>query len=268
MKVWGSRSTKFLVDFRQICLIVSLISCTTNIYSNYQDNILAYAINYFDKNTPGLVPLFLQTDQNKGHFFELETALLLANQNENVIGFGLSLTFRNPNECVQINGYKALLQTTEFDIITDNFATECKSGKIQVKKTLDQLIKEQTIIAWCRELVKEIAMNVQNKEKIFGFTHSTRKNQPFVIITTPSTIRNGIPHALHVTSSWFDTKDPDRCINQFISIVQLLATKKVRLCLKNEASPELISGLHRHNIPFNDNVNLESLLPHEKNAEE
>ncbi len=254
MNVWGHRYlcntvVTIIKHFFAILGFISLLFSASYLSSITTTQLNELALSQLGPETPGLLSLLYKINKDPGYAFEVESALLLSAQGERVIGLGLDITFYHNTARVQLDEAIIDLPTTEFDIISEHFAVECKCSKNPSKNCdIQQFVKEKNMIAWCKKLVTEIEMG----EVMFSFMLSRKNKTPFLIIKSPSTNSIDVP----LTSTWFTSKDPELCREQFITMVQLLAAKESRVFFKAELPSTFSAQLALHNIAFDDHVHL------------
>lgn len=236
----------FVIRFFEFFILACWFLSTNNLSSIHPRELARLAFAQFDPEMPGFQQL-LPKIKEPGFAFELETALIFAHKHEKVIGFDLDLTFLHQQEFIYFDGQTQELRTTEFDIVTENFAVECKCIKHPHNKNLPQFIKEKNLLIWCKELAKNIA-----EEKVaYSFTTYAR-TKPVVIITCPATNGQAIP----ITSSWLTASSAEGCIEQFKDIILLLSTKYPTVFFSRPVSNEFALKLRDLNISFVDDVSL------------
>lgn len=248
MKVWGLGNTFHVINrITARSLEILLLSCwlipASNLSPIHPQRLRDPAPTQFDPSMPGLHSLMFKI-KKEGFAFELEAALMLA-EKERIIGFDLDLCFLKQQATVCIAGQAVELATTEFDIVTNHWAVECKCLKHPKKRNIHQFIKEKIMIAWCQELAKEITAN----EITFSFMASA-KGVPFVVINGPATFNKSTP----ITSSWLTAATAEGCVEQFKDVINLLSTKQPCVFFSRRISPEFASTLRHSNITFEDNI--------------
>lgn len=251
MKVRGLGNSCFTINhitarFFEVFILACWFLATSHISPNHPQELAQLALAHFDHTMPGLCRL-LPKIQKPGFAFELETALVFAAQRESVIGLDLDIAFFNPQETVCVEGQPLQLHTTEFDVITDHFAVECKCIKRVTSKNIHQFIKERNMIAWCQELARDIAQGKMS----YSFMYAS-SGKPFIGIQSPSTYNRCIP----ICSTWLTAPTPKECFDQLKDIILLLAQKKPVVAFSKPISPALFIELKDLNITALGNVHL------------
>ena len=215
------------------------------IFGLSNQEIVDLADEEFSSTMPGIEKLIATGPRNRGSSFELEAALVLDQSNETIKGFDLEITFEKKTAHIAIDGHEALLNATEFDIITDNLAVECKSGTTIDGRCYAQLLKEQTMLAWMHALAKELkrgTLSLCIKRHTHALTFFELKGQA---------TRN---KPLCMAMSWIHGTDEEKCLAQLIDIIQMLATKKV-VALFRATIPEAFGiKLKLHGIDFVEDI--------------
>lgn len=128
-----------------------------------------------------------------GHIFEMESALwVMTRYNQTIKGFDLSLDFFDEND-------KKIDQlSTEFDVITDKYAIECKSAKKPAKhgsNILYQARKEHSTLSLFQNIYKEIFL-----AKFLGKISTIQHNDDFIFdVSNNMTLVVSRRHKLHST---------------------------------------------------------------------
>ncbi|MFA6526888.1 MAG: hypothetical protein WCT20_00490 [Candidatus Babeliales bacterium] len=218
------------------------------IFGLSNQEIVDLANEEFSSTMPGIEKLIATGPYNRGSSFELEAALVLSQNDEAVRGLDLEITFDKKTAHIAIDDHEALLNATEFDIITDNLAVECKSGTTIDGRCYAQLLKEQTMLAWMHALAEEInngTLSLHVKRHTHALTFFELKGQA---------TRN---KPLCMAMSWIHGIDENECLAQLIDTIQLLATKKL-IALFRATIPETFGlKLKDHGIDFVDDIKLE-----------
>lgn len=254
MKVWGLRTTchtynALITRSLEILFLAALILPSRILFPVKPYELIEIISTKFDPEMPGLRALVSKIRQ-EGFAFEAEMALLAAEHGEKIIGFDLDITFLRQHERVFIDGEITDLRTTEFDIVTDTRAIECKSGhSMKSACNISQFIKEKTMIAWCKELAKELGTGELALKCMLRQSH-----QPCIVMNGPATCYKDVP----ITSSWFTSRSPEVCVDEFKRIINVLATKKAYVCFKHALSPERARSLIYNDISFDDGTDLAS----------
>ena len=253
-----SKKTFRKKSFKLLLFILALVFArsTHKLFSLkpvYTQELKALALERIQPRAPVFLSVLNKFDKiSRGNFgpaFELESALWLAEQGEKVLGFNLDLTFASNSARVIIAGRDIILPTTEFDVITDNLAAECKSTKSPGRRCkLDQFIKERNMIAWCRELVRDYGQN-----KLTLSCRRSRRGKLFVCVKSPATRDREVL----VISSWLSRTDQEMAVQDFVNIIFLLARRQACVLFKHVVPFGFAQKLKRENIAFKDRIDIE-----------
>lgn len=209
--------------------------------------IVEYAQKTFPRTIPGIEKLIQDSTNNKGASFELESALVRhCHDGDQVLGFNLEITFEKETAQIAIDGHEALLNSTEFDIITSHCAIECKSGTNIDGRCFSQLRKEQAMLAWMKSLKKDLEAGDLTLE-IKRHSHA----RTFFKLQGASTRDKPIILAI----SWINGPFETEYIAQLVEVIQLLATKKMMAFYKTTISDAFQAKLMMHGIGFEQHVN-------------
>lgn len=255
----GTKVKKVLISlfhthYHHICSITTLliiyITYSSLLLGVHNQAVVALAAEVFPSTMPGLEKLISAGPLNQGSSFELESALVLGQKNEHVIGFDLAIAFEDNQACIAIDDRVIVLNSTEFDIVTDTLAIECKSGEHpSTIKCLKQLIKEQTMLAWMHSLAQDLK-NGTLTIRVERRTHKTT----FIALNGPSTRNRPIGLAV----SWLENMKGPKIVEQLVSIIDMLATKHLVALFRATIPEEFKVDLTLHNIDFTENIDFAS----------
>ncbi len=202
----------------------------------------------FSEKRRGLIKLLRQIDI-KGNEFEIASALKLAYDGERIVGFDLDINFKDGCVTVVIDREMHQLHTTEFDIVSSNYVVECKSSKNpSINCDIAQFTKEQTMLRWLNAVMRDL-----DKRKLSINSYiSKRSNKPFIVLNGPCTNYKDIDF----TSTWFTAENEDECIDQFISIIEILVDKDVRVMFQGLLTAEFGNELYEQGLPFEEGIHL------------
>lgn len=200
------------------------------------------SLELFD-GKPGFDNLWNYHDD--AHMFELASGIAV-NETSPVVGFHLQMNIVNKkNATVCIDGVGKTLKDTELDLITNDYAIECKSGVVS-KKTIKQLEKEHTFLQWCKVLWEEIRTEQVTIECIEGHA------RPIFVVYGPSTYNN----KFRVVCSWIDNSC-ETSVVKFINIIKRLAHVKLLAFFAKEVSQPFKDRMHNIVCKIADNISYE-----------
>ncbi|MFH1461856.1 MAG: hypothetical protein ABIF12_02850 [bacterium] len=241
--------------FYSFLFFMSLKPLTSN-------QILALAKESFNLTLPGFEyeRLFKlgRTAKKKmlGRFFELETAVCLKEfYNENIIGFNLDInisdTLNNQEVEVMIPGSIAALRTTEYDVVTNGYVIECKSGSFKARENrIYQFLKERNLIEWFKTLKEEIISG-----SLSSRIELNRKGKRVLILNGISTMGKDI----RLMSSWFKYFKSMDYYDFWTEIIDLLSNKRLCLIFKTIISYQSKEFLEQEGFKFEDNFHYRRL---------
>jgi hypothetical protein len=195
----------------------------------------------------------------RGLLYELEAALCLKSLGEEIIGFEADITFVGSSISVFVNSCAYDLRSTEYDVITTHWAVECKRNPddFMFDKVCDQLIKEQIMIRWLRDLVVDI--NTGRLSIVYSKLTSRKDGVrfPVFILNGPSTGFRDV----YISSTWISFGVANlKGIGACADLIMLLASKNPIVCCKGAISVDNKSYLDSLGIVTRDNFNLEGVV--------
>ena len=245
-------------------------------YSTMQANqlsILNAARTIFSPDMPGFADtLSLAVREHKpnlGHTFEIETAVVIQMDQElqeklgPVQGFNLDIQFQKAYPLIYLDGTLIELRTTEYDVVTENYIIECKSGKIS--KKVDQLLKEQNILKWFKTVYLELLENADKSkdERTINIKINILRNPPTLSIQGISTNGKIVTFYSHwITNNKSLTDDEENLLTRWLSLIEFIAQKKqLYLFSKKPISDPIAHKLSVLSIPFLDSVKYKNYIP-------
>ena len=222
-----------------------------NSLTNHEIEKLAM-IKFYDR--PGFSHCL--NSSNGGKWFELESALCAEKQEEYIQGFSLDINILNRNGekyFVSSNGKNDFfeLKTTEYDVVTENFVFECKSGnpdKIKKRLFVEQFLKEENMLSWFAWIYEELTAQRLKVFLCFG-----RKGKS--IITIKGSPTSG--QEVSFTSSWITGKTIEECKEQWFNLIEILAEKQLIIMFKNELPDSLKKKLEDYSLVYKDKISFE-----------
>ncbi|KKP22620.1 MAG: hypothetical protein SZ59_C0005G0085 [candidate division TM6 bacterium GW2011_GWF2_28_16] len=222
----------------------------------------------FHKNLPGFSCIInkLQQDisRNKnvwGNIFEIETALFFNTcLKQNILGFNLDIFVfdHKGKDRIKINldNKKITLVQTEFDVITNNYCVEAKSGvPNQYEKYERQFVKEQNMLEWFSVITRELT----NKTiKLTAIVDKRNKNM-MLMFNGISTFGKNI----YLKCNWINGKNkaPYLFLDEWHGLINILSGKKFCASFKNkiEINSKTEQILNKYKFPYIHSLDLENL---------
>lgn len=241
--------------FYSFLFFMPLKSLTSN-------QVLTLAADHFNLTLPGfefekLSRLGRIAKQKlSGRFFELEAAVCLKEfYNQNIIGFNLDInisdTLNNQEVEVMVPGSTVVLRTTEYDVVTNDYVIECKSGSFKVKENrIYQFLKERNLIEWFKILKEEIISG-----SLSSRIELNRKLKKVLVLNGISTMGKDIC----LMSSWFKYFKSMDYYDFWTEIIDLLLNKELCLIFKTRISDKSKEFLEQKGFKFEDNFNYKRL---------
>jgi hypothetical protein len=222
------------------------------------ENIKSAALDSFDLDLPGFKYTITHAC-TPGDWFELEAALYAEHiLLDPVAGLRLAIEFNKPSIIIPSDDNQTTeLRSTEFDIITAQYAIECKSSchnKKSYEKAAQQICKEVTMLAWLKKISDDIA-----KKNISITHHFERSKRRFTKPKSIFTIKGPCTLGQNVQfyCSWVDQEASEQCIEQLKSIVTFMAHKTLLVLFKTYIPEALIKNLEKKNIAYRADVEYE-----------
>jgi hypothetical protein len=206
------------------------------------------AIQFFGSDLPGLMHL-LQSKKS-GDLFELYSGIYIQGTlSQRVLGFDLEIKFANNEIKIPGNRCDMRLRTTEFDIVTENSVIECKSSakpSTYAKEYFRQFDKEQTMLDW----LALVGRDYDNKTLKVDY-YLKHDGAPVLFkLRGYSTCNKDIG----VEFSWIRTDGEQDYVQQLISLVKMLASKKFVVFFKEYVPVPFKEKLEYNNIAFCEGI--------------
>jgi hypothetical protein len=185
-----------------------------------------------------------------GHFFEIETAICLNDfYDENVIGLNLDVIISDTlnNSVVEVMTFDSnvILTTTEYDVITDKYLIECKSGTFKARQNrAKQFFKERNLIEWFKVLKQEIISGTLSYR-----IDVNRKGKKILVVNGISTFGKDVC----LMSTWFKKWYKDDYYDFWTDIINLISKRELFLIFKKGISFQSKKFLLDKGFEFEDN---------------
>lgn len=229
--------------------------------------IVEIAKKTFDKNLPGYSCIInkLKEDISRkknvwGNIFEIETALFFNTFfKQNVLGFNLDVfVFDHKGKDrikIKLNDEKITLVETEFDVITNDYCVEAKSGvPNQYEKYERQFVKEQNMLEWFSIIKRELT----NKTITLTPIVNKRNKNIMLMFNGISTFHKNI----FLKCNWINGKNkkPVLFLDEWYWLINILSGKKFCASFKNniEINSKTEQILNKYNFSYIHNLDLEN----------
>ncbi len=227
----------------------------TQLYSLSNSQIYKLVNSTFDKDLLGLSEIISEKRKDHGKWFELESALYFNRRNNDFVrGLNLAIEIgylENPSVPVKIllGDSNIFLTATEFDVITNFYCVEAKSGKFNSKKNKKQLIKEKNMIDFIKFLKKSINLGTVTLE-----IENNKYGSFYLKINGDLTLYKDI----RLKCNWINCKAADIFLLKWLDIIDLLSDLSVCLAIKTELNNDIKEWLFEKNITYVDNLRYEN----------
>lgn len=203
-----------------------------------------------------------------GKWFEMESALWMQNSmQQDIIMFDVTIevvSINCPDKKVPCINDFFELKSTEFDVLTGQFAIECKALTNPVLDTsLEQILKEKRVLEWLFLVNQEY----EKRQLDIDIFLSHKNNSPLLKICGESTFGKEIILGSNFFNFFEKNKIEEKDLKKFyidlwFNLISNLANKSFKVLFKNSIKDsELEKNFKEENIDFMENIKIESLSP-------